>query len=88
MTSPPGGRVLLEREGVSADTVRYRATLFAGAVETSAEVNVRLSDGEVVFGAWSSEPPAWLVDLARMFLRMAWKKQEWPQRINRWREAP
>ena len=87
-----GGRVVLERELVSSDEVRYAAALYVpGAVWRGVAT---VTGGVVTFAAWSPAegPPAWLVGFAAAFLRSEWKARQrpdaapWPQRINRWRE--
>ena len=86
-----GGRVVLDRE--LGDGVRYRAAvytpdqLYRGAVEVAA-------DGTVSFAPWEAgEPPDWLVEFARAFLRSEWRARQkgpdpapWPARISRWRD--
>jgi hypothetical protein len=87
-----GGRVVLDLDP-DAPGIRYRAalylpgTLHRGAAEVA-------PGGEVTFSEWEPPaPPAWLVQLARAFLRSEWRARQrgddpapWPARISRWRD--
>lgn len=88
-----GGRVRLDLVQEGGETVTYSLTLGAGR-DWSGRAVVRLADGDVSFEGLSGDPPAWLVDAARAFLRAAWSSRRtqprapWPRRILRWRDAP
>jgi hypothetical protein len=85
-----GGRVILELDSVS-DSARYRALLYTPDTLYRGAATVALADGTVELGGWDADPPAWLVDLARKFLRTEWRARQpagaapWPARISRWR---
>lgn len=87
-----GGRVLLELEDAEGTDVVYRTTLFTPSLEWRAVARIAAEGGAVSFAAWegASEPPRWLVDAARAFLRSLYnarltKDEPWPRRVLRWR---
>jgi hypothetical protein len=86
-----GGTVTLDLDGSDQASVRYRAQLTTPAGQSSGTVSVALTDGTIVFAGWTGdEPPPWLLDYARQFLRGAWRARAttpWPARIHRWRDA-
>jgi hypothetical protein len=85
-----GGRVILELDDAAGDPVRYRAVLYTPDVVFHGVATVT-REGVVDLGGWDADPPAWLVDLARKFLRTEWRARQvpdpepWPARISRWR---
>jgi hypothetical protein len=90
-----GGRVVLDLVGdggVGSAEVVYRAALYSPDERWDGEARVG-ADGAVAFVDWApANPPAWLVDFARAFLRSEWRARHstvepapWPARINRWR---
>jgi hypothetical protein len=87
-----GGEVTLTREAVDDQAARYAAVLTTPEGAHAAQVSVALETGELAWGAWSpGEPPAWLLEYARQFLRSAWRARAttpWPERIHRWRGTP
>jgi hypothetical protein len=91
-TDPEGGRVTLDLVSIDDAAARYRATITVGGLfphSTVTEATIAMADGAVAFGPWSpAEPPPYLVEYARQFLRAAWRARAttpWPQRIHRWR---
>ena len=87
-----GGRVWLDDlRHEPGGAILYAAVLYLPESEHVADVTVA-ADGTVAFGAWSPpDPPAWLLDYARQFLRGEWRARQvpdpppWPERITRWR---
>jgi hypothetical protein len=71
--------------------VRYRAALYTSDRAHHGEATITTQDGSVTWSSWTpDEPPSWLVKYAQTFLRSAWrnrKDEDWPRRINRWRDA-
>jgi hypothetical protein len=86
-----GGRVVLD---LVSDGPTYRAALLTPEARWDGEARVG-ADGAVAFSDWvPADPPPWLVDLARAFLRGEWRYRHgaatpspWPARINRWRSC-
>jgi hypothetical protein len=86
-----GGAVVLELVDESAQLVRYRIELEHAGTRHATVAHVALADGAVSFDDFSPpDPPPWLLEYARQFLRSAWRKRAeapWPRRISRWRDA-
>lgn len=93
MRPETGGRVVLERSNATTE-IEYQAGLYTPDAEWHGVARVP-TDGQIVLESWQpAEPPAWLVELARVFLRSEWRGRQgpepapWPARINRWRAQP
>jgi hypothetical protein len=83
--------VILELEEAGAERVRFRALVYTPDSLYRGEASVAHPDGQVELGGWDREPPAWLAEHARRFLRTEWRARQgpdappWPARISRWR---
>jgi len=92
-TPQAGGRVVLTRDSVDEAAVNYVVGLHAPAQSWQSKASIRIADGDVTFESFDGEgePPAWLVDMARAFLRTVWAGRQkesspkWPRRLRRWR---
>ncbi len=92
-TPSKGGRVVLTRQAVSETQVSYRVDLHTPDGSWSGEAEIAAGDGAVSLTTLTGEgePPDWLLDMARAFLRTVWngrRKEDppvWPRRLRRWR---
>lgn len=90
--SSSGGRVTLRLSASANDHVEYSGEMVTSEGTWSARATVSVADGSIALAHDGSEPPAWLVSVARSALRVAWRASRagtpWPRRINRWRPGP
>jgi hypothetical protein len=87
-----GGRLQAKLVATNDGGAVYQLALADTLASFSGGARVLESDGAVTFDAWPLEPPAWLVEGARVLLRAAWQRhrsgQGWPRRLARWRPGP
>jgi hypothetical protein len=92
-TPRDGGRVVLTRAAVGQAEVTYAVDLHGPGATWAGTATIRLEDGQIDVGTLTGEgePPGWLLDAARAFLRTVWAGRQkedppvWPRRLRRWR---
>lgn len=85
-----GGRVTLRLGSVTSTAAEYSGELETAETTFRTELAVGVEDGAIAVHAGTDAPP-WLLELARVTLRAAWRATrtgaEWPRRVSRWRPA-
>lgn len=85
-----GGRVALSLLSADDEVARYSVNLSDPTGRVEGNVTIRVSDGLVELNL-ESDAASWLVELARLLARGAWRNRQdkpWPRRITRWRGEP